>query len=187
MVGVILLLAIVAICAGYACVSALLHGRWMLVRDAALGISFFVFAFMVVSESLFAIRDYSLGLTLLLVALIAAAAVAMLMMLRGPDFSAWSWRARSRYGPWLLLGILVVACGLTAVKFGFYGMDQDQGVYQTYALLLMNGANDPLVCLSGEFGAVGDLADALMRSDLADQQFGAGFYSAWNQLPYGTW
>ncbi|MEZ3159109.1 hypothetical protein AB1K54_01040 [Microbacterium sp. BWT-B31] len=187
MFGVILLLACVAICAGYAWVSALLHGGWMLVRDAALGISFFLFAFMVVSESLFAINDYSPGFALLLVALIAAAAAAVLMLRRGPDFSAWSWRARSRHGSWMLLGILVVACGLTVVKFGLFGMGQDQGVYQTHALLLMNGVDNSLVCLSDEFGAVGDTGDALVRTDLGGQRFGAGFYSAWSQLHYGTW
>lgn len=187
MLGLILLLACVAICAGYAWVSALLHGHWMLVRDAALGISFFLFAFMVVAESLFAINDYSLGLTLLLVALIAAAAAALLMIRRGPDFSAWSWRARSRHGSWMLLGIVVVALGLTAIKFGFFGMGQDEGVYQTHALLLMNGVDDALVCWSEEFAAVGDLADDLVRADLADQRLGGGFYSGWNQLRFGTW
>lgn len=187
MLGLILLLACVAICAGYAWVSALLHGHWMLVRDAALGVSFFLFAFMVVAESLFAINDYSLGLTLLLVALIAAAAAALLMIRRGPDFSAWSWRARSRHGSWMLLGILVVALGLTAVKFGFFGMGQDEGVYQTHALLLMNGVDDALVCWSEEFAAVGDLADELVRADLADQRLGGGFYPAWHQLQFGTW
>lgn len=187
MLGVILLLASLAICAGYAWVSALLHGRWMLLRDAALGVSFFLFAFLVVSESLFAIGRYSPGLTLLLVALIAAAAAATLMVRRWPDFSAWSWSARSRHGSWILLGILVVACGLTAVKFGYFGMGQDQGVYQTHALLLMNGVDNALVCWSDEFGAVGDLGDALVRTDLADQRLGGGFYSGWNQLRFGTW
>lgn len=187
MLGLILLLASVAICAGFAWVSALLHGSWMLIRDAAMGVSFFLFAFMVVSESLFAINDYSLGLTLLLVALIAVAATAVLMIRRGPDFSAWTWRARSRQGSWILLAILVVACGLTAIKFGFYGMGQDEGVYQTHALLLMSGVDNALVCWSDEFGAVGDVADEFVRTDLADQRFGAGFYSAWNQIQYGTW
>lgn len=187
MLGAILLLGSIVICAGYAWVSALLHGQWMLVRDAPLGISFFLFAFMVVSEALFAINDYSLGLTLLLVALIAAGAAAILMIRRGPDFSSWSWRARSRHGSWLLLGILVVACGLTAVKFGFFGMGQDEGVYQTHALLLMNGVDNALVCWADEFAAVGDLGDELVRTDLADQRLGGGFYSSWNQLRFGTW
>ncbi|WP_127818203.1 DUF7024 domain-containing protein [Microbacterium sp. CPCC 204701] len=187
MLGLILLLAAVTICAGYAWVSALLHGGWMLVRDVSLGISFFLFAFMVVSESLFAINDYSLGLTLLLVALVAAVAAAILMIRRGPDLSAWSWRARSRHGSWMLLGILVVACGLTAVKFGFFGMGQDEGVYQTHALLLMNGVDNALVCWSDEFAAVGDSAGELVRADLADQRLGGGFYAAWDQLRFGTW
>lgn len=111
-----------------------------------LGVSFWFSAWVVAGMGLFVLDAFRLFRCACATAgLIALTGIAAILVRRLRDHTPWKKLAEVScdirpYG----IPLLVCAAGavLVAVKHGFFGMGQDEGVYQTVAINLMNGITD---------------------------------------------
>ncbi len=112
-----------------------LHERMSSLRWTALTLCGFVCAYIMTSAVFFFFRFFDLSLVLLgPLALFLVGDLVMLLRKKPLGKIDWDWKGR----PFVLL-LTVLALVVTWGKFGWYGMGQDEGVYQTEAILLMHG------------------------------------------------
>lgn len=111
-----------------------------------LGVVYWFCAWIVAGMGLFVLDEFRLFRCACAAAgLITLTGIGAVLVRRKRDAVPWrelvqvSWDIKSCWIP-----ILVCCCGavLVAVKHGFFGMGQDEGVYQTVAINLMNGITD---------------------------------------------
>lgn len=106
-----------------------------LIKSIVLGITCYLFSYVLVSGILFFVGFYSIYKALFLTILLLLAFLVP-FYLRHQDWPEFTFEYKECG---ILLLILLIALPVTANKFEFFGMGQDQGVYQTKAIELMNG------------------------------------------------
>jgi hypothetical protein len=126
----------------YMIIDILLSRKVVLIKNICMGMVYFLLCFSIVSGSLFGLNAYSMPRSYVILLIIALAAIAILYFLNYGSRQKMKEIERIAYFPKALFVLMVIGCILTANKFDFFGMGQDQGVYQTKALLLMAGHND---------------------------------------------
>lgn len=117
-----------------------------LLETLVLGVAYWFCAWIVASMGLFVLDEFRLfRAACATVGLLLVVGVAAVLVRHKRDAVPWrslvqiSWDIKPYWIP-----LAVCACGavLVAVKHGMYGMGQDEGVYQTLAINLMNGVTD---------------------------------------------
>ncbi len=115
-----------------------------IVESSVIGVIWFFCSHIIACMGLFVIDWYSLFRAICLTLLLDAAVFGTVVFFRRPKpFSVKGlFRCDLSLKPMLIpLLICLLALPVTAQKHEFYGMGQDQGVYQTQAILFMHGDN----------------------------------------------
>ena len=107
----------------------------MIIKNIAMGISYSLISFMVISLILFAISSYTLIHTYIIIIIFSSTLFLFNLFFIKPNIQKISYLPKS------LIILLVFGLLATSLKFGFFGMGQDQGVYQQGALLMIEGEN----------------------------------------------
>ena len=175
---VIFLFTMLIICL-YSLVDIMLSGKVLLVRNIAVGMAYYMCAFMVFSLIAFAIDIYSLSFVYIIILLLALLLLLLLYYTRYKSIDALRKIEFIKYFPIGLLIVLIVGFLFSFQKFGIYGMGQDQGVYQKSALQMVNGNNSKLSTVK-EYDLLTNEEDKALFLGLLEQQqlTGLGFYSA---------
>ncbi|MGB8452465.1 MAG: hypothetical protein WCD89_09040 [Anaerocolumna sp.] len=185
--NVILLFATLLLTVAYMAVDVQVSGKLNVLKNVAMGAAYFIFAFMIVSLTLFSVDYYSVWLTYLIVGVIAVIANGTVFMRKYKTLTALSSIGIEKYFPLGLLLVVVIALLFTFQKFGIYGMGQDQGVYQQEALLMANGLTDKAVTIK-EYELLTDDKDKTAFMQLVQDQrmSAAGAYIIANNENRGT-
>lgn len=117
---------------------SVLYEKQEVVKTAVLTLTTFLLSYVVISGFLFWINKFTINGTLVGVIIVGSLLliIAFLVFKRRPRVS---WNCKSSIIPLILF---LVILPVSFQKFGFFGMGQDQGVYQTKAIALLYGYTD---------------------------------------------
>lgn len=117
------------------------YGKRNVIESAVLGIVWFFCSHVLASFGLFLVDGYTVFRTICLTLALDAAVLGTVIAVRRPKPFAWGGLFRCDFSlkPMLLpLCICLLALPFTLQKNEFFGMGQDQGVYQTQAILFLH-------------------------------------------------
>lgn len=141
---IVIALSLLSLISGGALI-ATLRERWPVVRWVAFSLTAFITEYLVASAVFFLFDRFAIERAL--AAQLAANLVALITR------CLWLWIHRERVfgaldwdlgGHWMPLLMAVLALALSGNNFGFWGMGQDEGVYQTQAIDLMSGKSEQI-------------------------------------------
>ena len=141
-----LMVTIALLCLDFAATAAvvrLLNKKISLLRWITFSLTFTVMGYIASSAALFTVNWFGVRKALLL-QLVLTGCIALGVVLRGKKRGTLSWGELDTDLRPHLIPLFLVAVGLVVSwgNFGYFGMGQDQGVYQVKALNLMNGVTD---------------------------------------------
>ena len=165
----------------------LLSGRLLIIRNIAIGITYYLCVFMIASLVLFAFGLYSIITTNTILAIIAILTILIIFFRKYKNIDALKQIEPVRYMPVALIVVLVVSFLFTFQKFEMNGMGQDQGVYQVNALIMSEGLNSNVLPVKEYDLMTNDEDRQLFIHYLEQQRFtSGGFYSIAHNDNRGT-
>jgi len=118
----------------------LLHNPHDVVKSIILGITVYFLLFVIISGVYFAVDKFSFFSVTVTCLVISVLALCAILLNKRPSLKTIISEIKPlERNSWILVILLVAGLILTVNKFGFWGMGQDQGVYQTKAIELING------------------------------------------------
>jgi len=143
--NLVLLVTTILIILLYALIDALLSGKITVIKNLAIGAAYYVCAFIIISQITFALDIYSLFLVYTIITILAVIALLVIYLKKYKVLDALKQLKVEEYYPICLIVILVIGFLFSFLKFDMFGMGQDQGVYQTNALLMVDGLDSRIV------------------------------------------
>lgn len=161
----------------------LITGKLFFVKNITIGISNLICAFLIISEILFAFNKYSLFRTYLLCGIIPLTIILLQFILCRDKIERLK---GSQYISIEFFAILFVGVLLTVNRFEFFGMGQDQGVYQTKAILLTEEINDNYYTIKENELLTNDIDKNSLNKFVKFQRAGLGIYALQDNANRGT-
>lgn len=143
--NIFLLLATILIISLYALIDALLSDKIIVIKSMAIGAAYYLCAFIIFSQIAFALDIYSLFLVYTIIAILSVIALLVIYLKKYKSMDAIKQLEAQKYYPICLIVILVIGFLFSFLKFEMFGMGQDQGVYQTNAILMVDGLDSRVV------------------------------------------
>jgi len=174
----ILLLAItVLIILLYALIDILLSGKILVIKNLAIGAAYYICAFVIISQIAFALDVYRLFFVYTILIIFASVALLAIYLRKYKSKDALRQIEVQKYVPICLIVILVIGFLFSFLKFEMFGMGQDQGVYQTVALLMVDGFDSRVVPIK-EYDLLTDNEDIQTFLGAMNREYlsGLGFY-----------
>jgi len=136
-----------------------------IVKAIILGVTFSFFLFVIVSGLFFAANQFSYRWSLLTCLVVSGVVLLVALYTRRKGIKNLVWTVQLPKNDYLILGLFIIAgIILTMNKFDFFGMGQDQGVYQTKAIELMYGHYGNVINFP-EYNMLTNANDKTMFSD----------------------
>ena len=159
-------------------IDILLSGKILIIKNIAIGSAYYLMAFIVVSLILFAFDKYSVVLSYLTISLLTMIILIIIILKKYKTIKILTKLEKVNYLPFPLIVILIIGLLFSILKFGVFGMGQDQGVYQLSALLMSAGQTNKVIIIK-EYDLLIDAVDKeLFLNAVTKQELtSAGFYS----------
>jgi hypothetical protein len=172
-----ILLATVVLIGTYTVIEILFSRQLFPVKNICLGSAYFFFSFVIVSGALFGMNRYGLRLSYFICFCLGLTMLIVLYCRKYKNLENLKKIERVKYLPRELIILLVIAALFGGNTFEFFGMGQDQGVYQTKAIFLIGSKNDNQIDLRGYYASPDEQYRAEFAEMVVSQRYaGAGFY-----------